>query len=517
MFKHKNMNNPQPRMSLHDVDAQNGTPLKRCDLRAIILIALLILTFILYTIYAVYHNGYEPDEGFYMNSSWNVLNGLKPYRDFGFTHTPASAWIGSIGLAVFGWDLYGARFLGMFLSTVSVAIGVVFLYRKAGIPSVVIFSLLIVASPGWMEWSASAKPFALGGLCILLGGIVVLSDISVTKRWWCFVCVAALGCLVRLPLAPFFLVGSCAILVDIKDKKQLFVSLLGSAIFGFLILYFISYDCIESAWFWIVEYHSMRHVFKGGSFPYKTIVIDGLAYGTVTWLLFPFCLYICRKNVGYLLLGFGVILGLYLNLGFRSSFSVYAVYFVPIGALMVAYSWSTLPVGFRNLLNTYSAIVLVMCILAFGWNFRSLKRQHMGDIPEYMLAYEQTVNFLKNAIPPGSAVIATTIEIPLTGGYRIPHKLAMGMFGFTDSISQEDADRFHMTTTKDLIRFLEDPKTSAWVGSLDNYLNYSWSAPHYSPVADLNQKAIIDCLENNYDFAFSNAAYVVFLRKPIAH
>ena len=472
---------------------------------------LLFGVYVMYSSVALLKGGFEPDEGFYLFAAKLVSEGERPYADFGLTQPPAHAWLGSVVLPYLGWTVYGTRMLGLILSCCTVIVGSIFLLRKKGWFSVVVFLLLFLSSPGWMERATIGKPFALGGFVILISGAIVLSDIPIVWRWWLYTAFSAIGCLVRLPLAPMFIIGSVGLLYSLPNNKTRIAFFFGSVLVSFLVLVSIGWKCWDSMLFWLVDYHRLRIMPPGGIFPLSYIIKDGLSHSTMSWLLLLFAMWYQRKNVLFLGLCVGVLMSLIFNLGSYRGYGVYVVFFIPLSILLV--SWGLGPVidNIRHSFKPYLIYVAMGSVVFGGWMFRNAP--YGWEHSDYLEEYDSVVRFVRRTVRPASQIVATTIEVPVSAGFNVPNKLAMGMFGFTTSLSQERADQVHFSTVSDIIGFLEDPSTDAWVGSTMFKLNYSWSSPDQLRIFDEDRSAIIKCLEDNYRVSYMNKYYVVMLRK----
>lgn len=480
-----------------------------------VLRAISILLFGGYVIYsgvALLKGGYEADEGFYLLTAKLVSEGQRPYADFGLTQPPAYAWLGSLVLPYLGWTVYGTRLLGLLLSFSLVVAGSVFLFRKKGWDSVCLFLSLSLSSPGWMERAVIGKPFALGGLVALISCMVLLSGSSSISRWWLYVAVSAIGCLVRMPLAPLFVFGSIGLLWGLPNWRVRMFCVSGALLAALVVALFLGWNCWESLGFWLIEPHRMRSPEPSSRYGYLFLITkDGLSHGTMAWMLLPLAVWFQKRDPLYMWMTVGLVFSLVLNLGTVRGYGVYAVYFTPVPFMLV--SWSLGPMVGRLEQITKPAFIYLSfgIILLGGWAFRN--HPYPWEFAGYMDSYDSAVRFLRSNVPEGSNVVATTVEVPVSANCEVPNKLAMGMFGFTDTMSQDKADRVHIATTNDVIGYLEDPSTRAWVGSASQDMNYFWSTPDQLTVGNENRMAIHDCLSKNYNVAFVNRHYAILLRK----
>ncbi len=62
------------------------------------------------------------DEGYILNSSWKMLSGIMPYRDFHFVYTPGSLFLTTLSFALFGVSILSSRILMLFIAVASIAL-----------------------------------------------------------------------------------------------------------------------------------------------------------------------------------------------------------------------------------------------------------------------------------------------------------------------------------------------------------------------------------------------------------
>ncbi len=62
------------------------------------------------------------DEGYILNSSWKMLSGSMPYRDFHFVYTPGSLFLTALSFALFGVSILSSRIVMIFLAIGSIVL-----------------------------------------------------------------------------------------------------------------------------------------------------------------------------------------------------------------------------------------------------------------------------------------------------------------------------------------------------------------------------------------------------------
>lgn len=488
--------------------------LKKPDLIWGIVLFILALSFILLAYHRMLVAGMGTDEGFYLLCSHLFAEGLSPYSDFGFSQPPGFLWVYSKIMPLLDWSVSGIRMANVIIICLTLTIASLYLFEsKRPLPSVLVW-ILAFASPGWIDASVLGKTHSLGGLLLLMASIVVLSNQKVAVRWGLFLVLASFGCLTRFTLAPYFVVCFLLLLVDTPTWKERIAAIIIFVILAVAVVYYIHGGNWESFYFWTIDLHRKGHWRFTGAIPGYVNMLDGWRHAPAVWIVLILCLSLRRIDRSIRIIALGLVISALGVVSSGSSYGEYVTPFVPAAMFLLAsivgprlddcrdmHSWRLLfPTG-------------MILVIWFGWILRPVMWVTID--PSYLESVAETVAFAKQHVPKGSQVVSSVPEIAVEAGLRTPLKLSMGMFSLSLSIDQDRADRINVCTYGDLLQYLDDYNTKAFIGSTRGFDNFTFSIPELCYVPETVVSQSRDILHSNYSLCHVNSHYVVFLRKPL--
>jgi hypothetical protein len=124
-------------------------------------------------------------------------------------------------------------------------------------------------------------------------------------------------------------------------------------------------------------------------------------------------------------------------------------------------------------------------------------------------------NFLRTHVPNEYSVVASMPEIPAATGHSVPLFLAPGKFSVTEDFDNVQAATIRMVTPEILGDIIYRAETGALVFSPASRWNFGWSLPSYRQMSERGRSQIFGKIAEDFELAFENRDYVIFLRKEI--
>jgi hypothetical protein len=452
-------------------------------------------------LFLVFKGELNADEGFYLQASRLVNDGLRPYADFGFTQTPLTPYANLPWLHLFGFDLLGVRLAGLMWTAATVALGATLVLR-ADWSARAAFVFLLAAAPGWLAFSVKGKTYAFGAFAVMLSVVALRGRWRLSLRWLLFLAAATIGVCARLPLAAFFAVAGIGLLIETPQWKWRCAALLATTVLAGSTIWLIAHGAWEQAWFWTVNFHRQVDYDRALSARLREFLATGPAiWVAATLVLFASCTRLRTKNC---ILEIALLVAVAANLGRRTTYGEYVVPLVPVAALLAApwiaaQSRALRPLGQAILLVSVALSALVLPPKASS---------------NALIDAATAAGILREHVAKDGYVLASMPEVPIASGHPTYVRLALGKFAMTEELSPEMAARLHMMTSDALLELLVDQRTQALVLSDLWTWNFGWSLPsmHWrsKPARDRMNEAI----RANYEIVYSSSNYVVLLRKP---
>jgi hypothetical protein len=405
-------------------------------------------------------------------------------------------------LEIFGYTLAGQRLSSLVWTLLTVGIGVVWLRRNVSWTAATFYLALLLGSPVWLAFSVKGKTYAFASLAILAGTIAIQAHWKLWLRWVVFVAAAGLAVGARLPAAAFFFpAGICLLFLTPGWRFRIAAIVFTVALAGIEVCLF-SAGHWDNILFWTLEFH------RESTFRFSILdrVVPLLRYAPAVWIFLVISLEMDLKaKAGRRVMALGsLIAAVLLNLSSAATYAEYILPFIPAIVFVIAPRVA----NFLHEQSRPAFISGVAVVLMAGWN---LPPRQTHDV---LIRVAEAEDFLRAHVPPGSLVAGSMPEIPVATGHPVPLSMSMGKFAITEDIAPNEASARLMLTPVMLREVLSDPETKAivfYAGGLT--WNFFWSLPSYRLLSDTAKAEIQQTIDLNYEKAFVNETYSIFLRK----
>lgn len=469
---------------------------------AIRVLFLAVGVLVVFGLYAIFNGEQNADEGFYLAASRLVSEGLRPYRDFGFTQGPLLPYVNVPWLEIFGYTLDGQRYSSLAWMVLTIVVGVWWLRSRGSWDAAAVFAVLLVGAPTWIAFAVKGKTYSFAGLCGLGGIIALSSDWRWHWRWLLFVAAAAAGIGTRYPMASFFVPAGLGLLTITPGwRARAYAVAFIVVSIGIFFALAAGHDW-ERFIYWTAQFHRESTF----DFYLSKRVTDFLKYvpGLLLALILAWPAFRGARVRG--IAGIALLVGAVANLAAPSSYAEYVMPLIPAAALLLA---EVLVEAGTNW-GVWRVAGSLGVVAALGWFFPPKLS------PDLLLHAGQAENILRENVAAGSQVIASMPEIPIAAGMRIPTDLLMGKFALTEDYPPELAAQRLLVTPAKLMAYLRDPETKAVVWSSYMGWNFAWSVPSYRPLSSQAQLDIRAEVNKYFRFGYANDDFVIYLRKPSA-
>ncbi len=296
-----------------------------------------ILGLVVGCLWWVWNGALNADEGFYLLSSVRVTEGLRPWSDYGFTQMPLIAYANVIWLKIWGIDLVGIRLASLSWFMGTVLLGTLLLKRRHGWASAALWVFLLLSAPVALDLMVKGKAYALAGLAVLGGQLVLMGASRSRTAWACFLLAAAVGVGTRLPSIAFFGPAWIGMLVGCRTARVRLQVLIATGAAAGVVFFALVGPDLESFWWWTVEFH--RESLVSGHVGRNWGTLSAFAPGV--WLAGAGAVWLGRRSGTklkwvWLPLVFAVMVNVLPGAGYVE----YLTIFVPALAALVAPAWA---------------------------------------------------------------------------------------------------------------------------------------------------------------------------------
>lgn len=445
----------------------------------------------------------DADEGFYCAAARRVMQGSLPYRDFGYTQTPALAYLNGLVMEVTGFGFVRQRAVnaGWALATLLV------IYRLGCVVGDRYPALIAVWVTTWsLPWIYNAmlgKAYGATGLFLSLAALAIYEQWKYRSRTWLFAIAAAIAIGCRLTIAP--MLGVLWLILiwrgpTIRDRVWAIVLPL---VMGLVTLLPFFLADPENFLFWTLEFHLSQTLTRRGDGPVGELI--RLAPGAVILFVASTMTILVRfRQMRFPALGLylAVFIGIAVHLSLRYSYGEYSTPYVPLLILVssvILFHWQVLrPFG-------------ILLLLA--------PAMHLIGVPPKISpwpdALPATAEFVQQNTPEDGRIL-TPIPIVAYEAHRdVLSGLEMGKFALTTELSAKRAHRLHLVTPETLTDFVVQKHAAAVVMHVVNRRptrwNFSWSVPSFRQPDATRMQRFNDALRKHYRVAFVREPFVVML------
>lgn len=449
----------------------------------------------------------DADEGFYLYSSWAVLDGQFPYRDFAYTQTPLYPYFIAPFLSVLPTHIGTTRGI----SCVILLLSLIALERTLSrvLPFGVRIPLLLItfSNPSVLCLLSLGKAHTLAFLFLTLAGCSLFSDRSPQTRLLLAGVLCLLSIAARLPTAPAVAVLLTTFWFQHRKSIQLWkiVSSMTVGALGVILPFLLLVP--ERFTFWTLLFHlsSERipdysdYLFRlGTEFPVFVVIVVLLP-----WLfLIDFKRNPQEPGLPSLLgAGIGVVTLVLLAPNFVG-------YVIPFSGLFVL----GLGVHLKNE-RVQRRTILGICALTLFAQFNVFQRPH--TLLDFGLhdAFQEATRVLETSTSDGDFLIVFAPEIAAGAGRRLPGALAMGQFGLTADMPSDSASSLGLLHVDLLESWLSHGKPAALVLSRGDAWNFESSFPSWRPISSSVRERLKSAIDSHYEPVLTNKFYVVLVRR----
>lgn len=455
-------------------------------------------------LFMVFNGALNVDEGFYGLSSRAAMQGLLPYRDFGYTQLPLFPYINGSVMTLTGFGFVGQRLASALWAALTIALGAAWLWRRRGSLAGLGFVAVMVSGLQWMYFANIGKTNALAGFLVLAAVIVLLSRMRFGLQILAtsLLGVVAIGC--RLPVAPFFLVIWAGLLARNFSAGNLGRTVLWPALFGLLLIAPFIAAAPDSFRFWALDIHGESRVVRNWHLDLSSMYPLSPAL-CVMGLLLPVGLLSGRVRILRPL--DTVLLGLFVALACNvlptGAYPEYPAPFVPSFIFAFSILLADGAVG-----PLWHGVALAVCVLV---NLTIRAPIDRAVYSETRRAAEYVRKFQRDPFPfVGSASI-----VALEAGAPVPDWLVMAPFCCSESFPEGAAATRHLATPVRIARLMADPRCEVFVMYTVPVRNFVWSMPRFIPISDGAVASWKTILAQGYSLEYGDGSYAVFIRKSL--
>jgi hypothetical protein len=445
------------------------------------------------------------DEGSYLEAAREAVSGRILYRDFGYSQGPVVPLVTGTLLKLFGFAFLAQRALNALFGLA--ALGVILLLARAeegGLP-LRTTGLALVVSTSLLHNVSIGNTYGLTSLLLALACAAAIRIRRYRTRVAAASALAALAFGCRLPVAPFVAVFVVALLFKPFSWRTVVVSFAVSL--GVLLVVFGPFLLIDASnvAFWTIGYHRATSLSRPRADFFREawalcpalplLLAAGLvAWGRLGW----------RPRAGDA--APGLLLASLAAIGFHVLLPVsYGGYLTPfVGPAVLA---SSILISRGLSAASRRAIEIGVVVMAVAGAFLVRPDFNPGAVEDL----RAVAHLLRATTPPGGVVITTMPETAVEAHRPCLPGLEDGKFGFTDTMSAEQASRRRLMDVGRLVGVLERGEAAAIVFSRFRNWNFGWSAPSLAPTRLETRDALRRAIDARYDLVYQGPAYIVFL------
>jgi hypothetical protein len=455
-------------------------------------------------LFMVFNGALNIDEGFYGLSSRAAMQGLLPYRDFGYTQLPLFPYINGAVMSLTGFGFIGQRLASSLWAALTIALGSAWLWRRRGRLAGLGFVAIMVSGLQWMYFANIGKTNALAGLLVLAAVIVVVSRQRIGAQIFAtsLLGVVAIGC--RLPVAPFFLVVWAGLLARNFSAGNLWRAVFWPALFGLLLIAPFIAAAPDSFRFWALDIHGESRVVRNWHLDLPSMFPLSPAL-CLMGLLLPIGLFSRRirpaRPLDLVLLALFV--ALVCNVLPTGAYPEYPAPFVPSFIFVLSILVADMGASPRR-----HGLMLALFVL-INLTIRAPIDPAVYRATRRAAAYVR--QFQRDPFPfVGSASI-----VALEAGAPVPDWLVMAPFCCSESFPEGAAAERHLATPDRISRLMADPRCGVYVMYTVPVRNFVWSMPRFVPISDSSVARWKVILAQGYSLEYGDSSYAVFIRRSV--
>jgi hypothetical protein len=392
----------------------------------------------------IWRSHFWGDEGWYALAARSVLEGQKPYRDFAFFQMPLVAYVYGAWFRIAGPSIEAARALSVVLGAVGLAFAMGAAWRLSGALAMGAAGITLALNGSYILQTIQFKTQPLTVALVSATAFALAGCDARAGAGRLFAC-AALGwatVLARLSLLPLPLALLPALVWMRRDRKPVAIAAWAGATALFLSL--IAWFHEDGAmWFHVYSSHQQmaEHPWTAERFYYfwRTFVLEQFP---LVALMVLGCIGLAwsMRHAGRRdgLEPLAVLLAAYaacfvLHAMNRSSYAAHQVSTMTLAALIAGVAAAR--VTENEWLPSALAVVALLHLSAAGLLFG-----------ETIQRLNEAAELVRQHSSPGDAILTLNGELAVQAGRRTLPGYGMNEFSVFPKMSEEDAQRFHLTT-----------------------------------------------------------------------
>jgi len=381
--------------------------------------------------------------------------------------------------------------------------------RRKGSGGLCFYLLLLLTSPGWMMLSMKGRNYALASVLILLALIVGTSRIQPLKKWYGFVALSALAVLTRYSAVFFLLPLAWIPIMELRDgSKRLLHMVIAFGVAGIL-LQMISFGDWPAFWFWTVEYHlhSQVSVDRWHQLAHFALL------SPVAWVMVVYGIgkQITSRSLNRwnLMISFGLVLAVLVNLLPERSYGEYSAIYVPALCFFLA---TRFPEGFRfRLTGGYYGIAAI----SIGLFLAVLASEKAKGLISFgaLDRFQKAQVYVDEYTEPGDWACGSALELLTDSRLSIPNRLSMGIFSVSELLESERVDRLGLLNHASLMTVLQDPKMKLLAFYSKPERNFRITVPEIRAYPEEYTQRMETLVKQEYQVIYQDPDYTLWLRR----
>jgi hypothetical protein len=413
------------------------------------------------------------DEGFFALAARNVLQGLKPYRDFLFVQTPLLPYVYAAWFAVFGTSIEAGRALALALAAGGATFTFLTCKKLGGAPAAILSGLMMFANLNYLAETCTIKTQGLS--VFLLGGAIYFAAPSAAQplrlgRAAAALAFMSLGLLGRLSLLPALLLLWVYFGWISRARLAAYLGLvaLNLLLLGAVAAYFYSGG---NMLFDIYRFHQEYFGFppwspaRAGEFGAGFVKDELPLLVCLTWAIIHFLpravLQIRRGRLPPATAFLGFLLASYLGATAihvinPQSYASHQINLMPLAvafaAIVAAPYLRLLTRPARRDLLVAAGLLALLAIPLEEWHIYFNGDGSLGTL-------RQAADIIKANAQPGDTILSFNPELVVATGLASPHGYELSGYTYFPLISDARANRLNLLTARKLLADLAQAKS----------------------------------------------------------
>jgi len=417
-------------------------------------------------IYSFFGGGFCGDEGFYALAARNVLEGMKPYRDFGLSQMPLMPYWYGAWFALVGSSIEAGRVLSAAMGAGSVALIGLACYRRGGRIAGIVGALLIGCNLHFIIDTLAIKTQSLT-VFLTSCAIFVLAKPNARRpllQAALAMLFLTLALLSRLSILPMLLLLWLYLGWKLRRSLGAFAALwlVNLAVLAGVYAFFRSEGNMV---YWILQFHQEYSNFQPWTWERLVPTIHSWLGNELAIILFFFCatwVFVAKLVRGKRFLEDDTLLFLaFLLLSYWGATALhwmnvqsYATHQTSIIAFAVVFG----AVGMAPLLEklcTEDKGLWAFAFAALLWLTPSLGEIGMTlainlEGNQAMKGIHEASSILRQYAKEGDSILSFSSELAVNGGYKVPSGYEVNEFGYFPGMTDERCAKLHTLNLKKL-------------------------------------------------------------------